>query len=134
MNATPLPAPLSAPTTIARRRELRSKDGAMTELSDQARQVVESFQTLQDPDQKKAVVNELQADPALVPDNNRDKLRLWQMLFWVLGAIGIVLAVGAVWCLLANEDTSASILVGPVTAIITGMLGLFAASPTGSGG
>jgi hypothetical protein len=56
------------------------------------------------------------------------------MLFLLFGIIAIVLAIGAVWCLLRDKDTAASILVAPVTAIVTGMLGLFASSPTSSGG
>jgi hypothetical protein len=56
------------------------------------------------------------------------------MLFVLFGIIAIVLAVGAVWCLLLDKDTAASILVALVTAIVTGMLGLFASSPTSSGG
>lgn len=103
----------------------------MTELSDEARQVVGSFQNLQDASDKQAVVNEIRtANPELIPNDNRDKLRLWRMLFCLLGAIGVVLTIGAVICLVRDKDTAASILVTPVTAIITGMLGLFAASPT----
>jgi hypothetical protein len=40
------------------------------------------------------------------------------------------LTIGAVICLIRDKDTAASMLVTPVTAIITGMLGLFAGSPT----
>ncbi|MCW2623519.1 hypothetical protein [Mycobacterium sp.] len=56
------------------------------------------------------------------------------MLFVLFGIIAIVLAVGAVWCLLVDKATAAAILVAPVTAIVTAMLGLFASSPTGSSG
>jgi hypothetical protein len=107
----------------------------MTELSDSARNVVGSFDALQDTTDKKAVLTELQtANRALIPDNNKDKLDLWKMLFVLFGIIAIVLAVGAVWCLLVDKATAAAILVAPVTAIVTGMLGLFASSPTSSSG
>ena len=107
----------------------------MTGLSDPARGVVGSFDALQYTVDKKAVLNELQtANPDLIPTRNKDKVDLWKMLFLLFGIIAIVLAIGAVWCLLLDKDTAASILVAPVTAIITGMLGLFASSPTSSGG
>jgi hypothetical protein len=107
----------------------------MTELSDSARNVVGSFDALQDTGDKKAVLTELQAaNPDLIPTTNKDKVDLWRMLFMLFGIIAIVLAVGAVWCLLVDKDTAASILVAPVTAIVTGILGLFASSPTSSGG
>jgi hypothetical protein len=49
----------------------------MTELSDSVRNVVGSFDALQDTTDKKAVLTELQtANPALIPDNNKDKLDL----------------------------------------------------------
>jgi hypothetical protein len=116
----------------------------MTELSDSARNVVGSFDALQDTTDKKAVLTELQTanpalipegtNPALIPTSNRDKVDLWKMLFVLFGIIAIVLAVGGVWCLLVDKDTAAAILVAPVTAIVTGMLGLFASSPTSSSG
>jgi hypothetical protein len=49
----------------------------MTELSDSARDVVGSFDALQDTTDKKAVLTELQrANPAVIPDNNKEKLDL----------------------------------------------------------
>jgi hypothetical protein len=105
----------------------------MNGLSDETRHVAGSFRDLQHDGDKKAVVDEIRtAKPELILGGNKDKLRLWPMLFGLLGAIGVVLTIGAVICLVRDKDTAASMLVTPVTAIITGMLGLFAASPTNS--
>ncbi|HEX3545973.1 MAG TPA: hypothetical protein VHU62_05280 [Mycobacterium sp.] len=107
----------------------------MTELSNSARDVVGSFDALQDTTDKKAVLTELQtANKDLIPASNEGKLDLWKMLFVLFGIIAIILAVGAVWCLLVGKDTAASILVAPITAIVTGMFGLFAVSPMSSSG
>jgi hypothetical protein len=73
-------ADVHAPGENERRTETRT--GEMTELSDSARDVVGSFDALQDTADKKAVLNELQtANPELVPTGKKDKVDLWRMLF-----------------------------------------------------
>lgn len=104
----------------------------MTEPSDSAQGVVQSFNALQDSDKRAAVEQMKAANPNLIPSSNRDKLLLWKMLFALFSAIAVILAVGAVWCLLNDRETQASILVAPITAIVTGTLGLFAGSPMSS--
>jgi hypothetical protein len=51
------------------------------------------------------------------------------MLFGTLGFVAVILAIGAVWLLLDDKETGAAILLAPVSAIVAGMFGLFAASP-----
>jgi hypothetical protein len=69
------------------------------------------------------------ADPNVVPSADKFKLRLWTMLFTILGVVAVILAGGAVWLFIDGKETGAAIVLAPVTAIITGLLGLFAASP-----
>jgi CBS-domain-containing membrane protein len=103
----------------------------MVELSDPAQQVVHSFDALPGPDDKAAVLNHLQtANPLVIPKSDTGKLVLWKMLFALLGAVAVILAVGVVWCLIISNETAAAILIAPISAIITGMFGLFATSPT----
>jgi hypothetical protein len=51
------------------------------------------------------------------------------MLFAILGVVVAILTVGFVWLLIINQFQEAGVLLAPISAIITGMFGLFATSP-----
>ena len=83
------------------------------------------------PNNRASVPNHAQgAKSTLVPRSDKDKLAVWTMLFAILGVVVAILTVGFVWLLIIKQIQEAVVLLAPISAIITGMFGLFATSPT----
>jgi hypothetical protein len=83
------------------------------------------------PNNRASVPNHSQgAKSNLVPRSDKDKLAVWTMLFAILGVLVAILTVGFVWLLIIKQVQEAVVLLAPISAIITGMFGLFATSPT----
>ena len=83
------------------------------------------------PNNRASVPNHAQgAKSNLVPRSDKDKLAVWTMLFAILGVLVAILTVGFVWLLIIKQLQEAVVLLAPISAIITGMFGLFATSPT----
>ena len=102
----------------------------MAELSAPSQNIVDAFDRLPANELNAATLQAIQtANPNLIPVTDPGKIQLWKMLFGTLGFVAVILAIGAVWLLLDDKETGAAILLAPVSAIVAGMFGLFAASP-----
>lgn len=68
------------------------------------------------------------------PAEDKNKTIIWKALFTVLGVLAAIFAVGAVALFILGKPTEGAVLITPVTAIIGGLLGLFAPTPQKDGG
>jgi len=100
----------------------------MAILDEEQRAVVNSFEQL--PDVSKPAA--MRAMTGALPDTSTGKVQVWRMLFTVLGIVLVVFAGGAVFLLLDGKETGAAMILAPISAIIAGLLGLFAPSPASS--
>lgn len=103
-----------------------SAQGATDSPTVHSELVVSEFRTLST-EQQQAVVQEINSIWAL--QNDKSKLQVWTMLFAILGGISAIAALGAVWAFLVDNNTAGTALLGVVTTIIAGLLGIFANSP-----
>lgn len=100
------------------------------QLSSEAATAAEAINALPTEDEKKAAVAEVRAmNPGIFPDDNKGRTLIWMTLL-----IGLfVLGGGAIWATvvlaLAGKDFAAIIALG--TAVVGGVIGLFAKSPVG---
>jgi hypothetical protein len=101
----------------------------MAVRSAQGQQAVDAMESLP-PEEKQAAVREvLTANPGLIPGEDRYKTQLWLALLGGLFLLALVAIICAV--VLATKDKDATALVALASAVVAGVIGLFANPPTG---
>ena len=99
----------------------------MEQLTTAQQDVVERFNQLEGSSEKRQTLQAMQS--GVFPEGDAGKTQIWMTLLAVLGLTLVICAVGAIILLINSKDTSAAVLLGPVSAIIAGVFGLFAKSP-----
>ena len=98
-------------------------------LSDEAARAANQINSLATDDEKKAAVQEVKAlNPGLFPSDNSGRTAIWVVLLVGLFALGGGAIYATVVLALSGKDSAAVIALG--TAVVGGVIGLFAKSPT----
>lgn len=99
----------------------------MIMLTEQGLDAASQIDALPREQKKAAVAQVLAANPDLFPTGDGDRTRLWLTLLVGLQVLGLAALAATVVLSLEGEDVSA--VVALVTAIVGGLIGLFARSP-----
>jgi len=100
----------------------------MASLSTAAHDAFKQVNDLGDDDKKSAAQALLEANPDLFPKSDKARLRIWLTLVIGLFVLAITAVIASTVLALNGKDFSAVISLG--TAVVGGLVGLFAKSPT----
>ncbi len=101
----------------------------MATLSTAGAEAAAQIEALPDDQKKAAVEKVLTANEHLFPSGDKFRTEIWMTLLIGLFALGLAALIATVVLALKDKDFSAVIALG--TAIVGGIIGLFAKSPTG---
>lgn len=99
----------------------------MAALSANAQNAVAQVQALP-PEEQKAVVQQVTANPDLFPRSDASRTKLWMTLLYGLFAVALGAIIATVVLQVMDEDGTA--VVALATAAVAGDIGLFANPPT----
>ena len=101
----------------------------MATLSTEGAAAAAQIEALPDEEKKAAVQKVMAANESLFPAGDEGRTTIWMTLLIGLFVLGISALIATVILALKGKDFSAVIALG--TAIVGGVIGLFAKSPTG---
>ena len=101
----------------------------MAALSQDGEQALFTTSRLPHDEQRKIVEELVTANPGLIPSGDKYKTQLWLMLLGGLFLLALVAIICSV--VLATNDKGTTALISLASAVVAGVIGLFANPPTG---